>query len=180
MGRIPAEVPYLASSPERQAAFEPLLPKGFRVGLVWRGAPGLKNDHNRSLSGLSALAPLWSVPEVSFVSLQKGAGEAEAESADPRTQITALGGRLGDFADTAAVVDQLDLVITVDTAVAHLAGALAKATWVLLPAEGTDWRWLRDREDSPWYPTMRLFRQAPGESWSDVIARMARALAEIR
>ena len=175
---IPAEIPYLASTWDRRARWDRALPAGdLRIGLAWRGSAALKNDANRSLVGLSALAPLWSVPGAVFVSLQKGPGEEEADIAPPGQPIIPLGPQIGDFADTAAIIDQLDLVICVDTAVAHLAGALGKPCWVLLPRIGTDWRWLRDREDSPWYPTLRLFRQGAGETWDTVIARIAQALA---
>ena len=108
---------------------------------------------------LDVLAPLGSVADVHFISLQKGAGEDEAMQPPAGMKLTHVGSLLADFADTAAVVANLDLVICVDTAVAHLAGALGKPCWVLLPDYKTDWRWLTERTDSPWYPTMRLFRQ---------------------
>ncbi len=175
---IPAEIPYLAATLDRRVRWDRALPPGdLRIGLAWRGSAALKNDANRSLAGLSTLAPLWSVPGAVFVSLQKGSGEEEADKAPPGQPIIPLGAGIADFADTAAIIDQLDLVISVDTAVAHLAGALGKPCWVLLPRIGTDWRWLRDRDDSPWYPTLRLFRQGEGETWDAVIVRVAEALA---
>lgn len=151
---------------------------GLRVGLVWKGNPLFENDADRSLPSLATLSPLSQVPGVSFISLQKGTGEAEALVVPPPFSLTPLGGELQDFANTAAVVVCLDLVISVDTAVAHLAGALGKACWVLLPDYKTDWRWLAGREDSPWYPEgIRLFRQASGEPWGAVIERLTEALA---
>jgi len=109
--------------------------------------------------------------------LQKGNGEDEASHPPPEQPILPLGPALRDFADTAALVAQLDLVICVDTAIAHLAGALGRPCWVLLPHIGTDWRWLEDREDSPWYPgVMRLFRQAGTEGWTETIEKMTAAL----
>lgn len=176
---IPAGIPYLHPDPQRVAQWRARLPaSGLRVGLVWKGNPLFENDADRSLPSLATLLPLSQVPGVSFVSLQKGAGEAEALDEPPPFSLIPVGGELQDFADTAAVVACLDLVISVDTAVAHLAGALGKACWVLLPDYKTDWRWLAGREDSPWYPEgMRLFRQASGESWGSVIERLTEALA---
>lgn len=169
---IPASIPYLHATAEDRARWAKLLPtEGLRVGLVWRGNPKFENDGERSLSSLEDLAPLWNVPGVSFVSLQKGPAETEAAMLVHRLPMTDIGPRLQDFADTAAVVSQLDLVISVDTAVAHLAGALGIPCWLMLPDYGTDWRWQRERNDSPWYPgTMRLFRQRRAGEWPTVIA----------
>ena len=115
-----------------------------------------------------------------FVSLQKGAGEDEATRPPAGLSLLALGPQMQDFADTAAVVENLDLVICVDTALAHLAGALGKPCWVLLPAYKTDWRWLKDRADSPWYPAvMRLFRQSAMGDWSGVMAEVVQALRRL-
>ncbi len=175
---IPATLPYLRAPPDRREHWRTRLPVGgLKIGLVWSGNPGHRNDANRSLPGLDTLRPLWSVPGISFVSLQKGA--AEEEAATSSLPIVHLGSDIRDFADTAAIVDQLDLVICVDTAVAHVAGALGKPCWVLLPAIGCDWRWLRDRSDSPWYPgAMRLFRQKERGDWSSVIDEVAAALRD--
>ncbi|MBF0294198.1 MAG: glycosyltransferase family protein [Magnetococcales bacterium] len=176
---IPATLPYLSAPPERLAAWRDRLAAlpGTRVGLVWKGSPGHRNDANRSLPGLATLAPLWQVAQTTFVSLQKGAGEEEARQPPPGQPLWHLGEGLTDFADTAAVLTLLDLVITIDSAVAHLAGALGKPCWVLLPWHGTDWRWMPDRQDSPWYPgVMRLFRQGRDEDWSGVVARVAAEL----
>lgn len=178
---IPASIPYLRADPSRVQAWLPRLPRGGRrVGLVWKGAAVHTNDLNRSLPGLSTLAPLWSCPGLSFVSLQKGQGEDEAAlAAQPGhpQPLLELGSGIASFADTAAIVSQLDLLICVDTSTAHVAGALGTPCWVLLPGVGTDWRWLHDRDDSPWYPrVMRLFRQAPGEGWPQTVERVAEAL----
>jgi precorrin-6B methylase 2 len=123
------------------------------------------------------LARLGEVEGVRWVSLQKGQAAGEAEAPPPGLELVNLGPELEDFCDTAAVIDQLDLVLCVDTAVAHLAGALGKPVWVLLPSPA-DWRWLEGREDSPWYPTMRLFRQSRRGEWEDVIERVKVALQE--
>ena len=175
---IPARLPYLSADPERMARWAPLLPtSGLRVGLVWKGNPRFENDADRSLPGLQTLAPLGTVAGVGFVSLQKGAGEEEAPA--PGLAVTDLGSRIDDFADTAAIVAQLDLVICVDTAIAHLAGALGKPVWVLLPWFKTDWRWRAAGDASPWYPgVMRLFRQEAGD-WAPVVERLADELAAL-
>lgn len=185
---IPGPVPYLTADPVRVARWRPRLPPleemdgqkiGLRVGVVWKGNPRFENDADRSMPSLDVLAPLGAVAGVSFVSLQKGRGEDEALNPPAGLSLLALGGEMEDFADTAAVVSCLDLVISVDTAVAHLAGALGVPCWVLLPDYRTDWRWLKDRTDSPWYPeVMRLFRQPPGGGWAPVVAEVAGALAQ--
>ncbi len=173
---VPAPVPYLRAEAGLRAAWAPRLPaSGLRVGLVWKGNPQFENDAERSLAHLHQLAPLAAVPGIGFIGLQKGAGEAETAP----WLATSLGPQLHDFADTAAIVDQLDLLISVDTAVAHLAGALGTPCWLLLPDYLTDWRWLTARSDTPWYPgSMRLFRQPPGGGWAPVVAELAAALAQ--
>ena len=175
---IPAPIPYLKADPAKVAKWSPLLPpSGFRIGLVWKGNPKFENDEDRSLPSLDVLAPLGAVSGVHFVSLQKGQGEQEAQRPPAGLRLLPLGSALRDFADTAAIMTCLDLVISVDTAAAHLAGALGKPCWVLLSDHSTDWRWLTERTDSPWYPKgMRLFRQLPGGSWSRVIAAVLEAL----
>lgn len=175
---VPATLPYLRAEPALIAEWRLRLPvAGLRVGLVWKGSTGFENDAERSLPGLATLLPLAEVAGVSFVGLQKGAGEDDAAHPPAGLRLTSLGPLLRDFADTAAIVDQLDLVITVDTAVGHLAGALGKPCWLLLPDYLTDWRWLTERTDSPWYPgVMRLFRQPPGGGWTTVVAEVAEAL----
>jgi len=154
------------------------LPAGLRVGLVWKGNPLHPNDAFRSLASLAALSPLWKVPGVSFVSLQKGAGEDEARTPPAGQPLLHLGSDVTDLADTAAIVAQLDLVVCVDTAIAHLAASLGKPCWILLPAQDIDWRWLHERGDSPWYPaTVRLFRQRQQGRWGDVVDGLGAALA---
>jgi ADP-heptose:LPS heptosyltransferase len=155
------------------------LPPGPRIGLVWKGNPRHHNDANRSLPSLATLAPLWRVPGVHFVSLQKGPGEDEARAPSSGQPLLHLGSDVTDFADSAAIIDQLDLLICVDTAVAHLAASLGKPCWVLLPGRDVDWRWMHERADSPWYPhVLRLFRQMPGEPWSSTIEKVRQASVE--
>jgi Tfp pilus assembly protein PilF len=178
LNTIPAPIPYLRAPEDEVLKWQARFPPGgIRVGLAWKGNPRFENDPDRSLPGLHLLAPLAAAERVRFISLQKGLpGEAThrqsvgLDVSDPSPWIE-------DFADLAALVASLDLVITVDTAAAHLAGALGKPCWVLLPHYKTDWRWFKDREDSPWYPdTMRLFRQPDSEDWSPVIGAVAAAL----
>ena len=175
---IPNALPYLSAPPERLSKWRDRFPTGgLKVGLVWKGSPAHNNDTHRSLPGLSVLEPLWSVPGVTFVSLQKGQGEEEAAAPPARQPILDLGPDIQDFADTAAIVAELDLVICIDTSIAHLAGALNKPCWILLPAIGVDWRWLRNRMDSPWYPdVVRLFRQTQAQDWATPVGEVAQAL----
>lgn len=179
---IPAELPYLRAEARRMASWAPALGtpgKALRVGLAWKGNPRFANDRERSLESFADLAPLAGVPGVRLFSLQKGPGEEEP-GRDGMPVAVSLGAGLRDFADTAAVVAQLDLVISVDTALAHLAGALARPCWVLLPHHRTDWRWLEERRDTPWYPgVMRLYRQRLGEDWSRVVGDVARDLRRL-
>ena len=175
---VPAALPYLAPDRARSARLAPLLaaaPDEMKIGLVWKGNPRFENDAARSLPGLATLAPLLRVRGVRWFSLQKGPGEDEAKEG-----VVDLAPAIDDFADTAALIAGLDLVITVDTACAHLAGALGTPCWVLLPAWQTDWRWLADRADTPWYPhVMRLFRQRRDGAWGEVIQDVASALADL-
>lgn len=178
---IPANLPYLQADPRRIARWAAALPAdGLKVGLVWKGNPRFENDAERSLPSLEVLAPLGAVAGVHFVSLQKGAGEDEAANLPPGLPLLNLGSRMENFADTAAIMANLDLVITVDTAAAHLAGALGKPCWVMLPDYKTDWRWLTEREDSPWYPrVMRLFHQPMTREWEPVVGHMAEELGRL-
>jgi Flp pilus assembly protein TadD len=178
---IPAKIPYLQVPTNCIEKWSTLLPKdGLRVGLVWKGSTQFENDADRSLPSLEVLAPLWAVAGVNFISLQKGAGEDEAAQPPGGLSLISLGPQLEDFADTAAVVMGLDLVICVDTAIAHLTGALGKPCWILLPEYKTDWRWLTDRADSPWYPgNMRLYRQSAMGDWSTVVAEVVAALEQL-
>jgi Tfp pilus assembly protein PilF len=178
---IPAKLPYLQAAPARCAQWASRLPSSntLRVGLVWKGNPQFENDPDRSLPHLQTFAPLWRVPGVAFVSLQKGAGEGDLAACQTQQPLTDLGRQMQDFADAAAIVCQLDMVITVDTAMAHLAGALGKPCWLLLPWYMADWRWGKDAVNSVWYPdVMRLFRQGPDSDWNPVIAKVALALRE--
>jgi Tfp pilus assembly protein PilF len=181
---IPHDLPYLHAEADRVARWAGALgaycaPGDLRVGLVWKGNPRFENDADRSLPGLASLAILGSIAGVRCFSLQKGAGEDEAAQPPPGLPIIDLAPQLHDFADTAAAIANLDLVIAVDTAVAHLAGALAKPCWLLLPDYKTDWRWLAEGSDSPWYPgVMRLFRQSRTGGWSGAIDDMAAALGD--
>jgi tetratricopeptide (TPR) repeat protein len=174
---IPAEVPYLKADPADVDTWQRCLapyPRP-RIGLVWAGNPRHGNDRHRSMPA-TALGPLLALDGPSFFALQ--VGDAERQLARlPSGRIENLAPRLADFAQTAAVVQNLDLVISVDTAVAHLAGALARPVWMLLPFV-PEWRWMLAREDSPWYPTMRLFRQARPGDWAGVVGRVIEALAE--
>ena len=146
-----------------------------RIGLAWSGNPRHLNDHNRSIR-LSSLLSFLDVT-ATFVSLQKDIRPEDATVLKNQSDLLHFGDELETFSHTAALVSTLDLVISVDTSVAHLAGALAKPVWVMLPFIA-DWRWLLDREDSPWYPTVRLFRQDETRAWDSVIARMRTALYE--
>lgn len=171
---IPAATPYLCvSAPAIKKWNVKLgLRQRPRIGLAWSGRPTHRNDRNRSIE-LSALLPILNFA-AEFVSLQRDVRPDDATILG-RSNIMHFGEELNDFSDTAALILNLDLVISVDTSVAHLAGALAKPVWVLLPFI-PDWRWLFDRNDSPWYPTARLFRQDSGRSWDDVIEHVHSAL----
>ncbi len=174
LGTIPAPPRYLAAEDDRVAAWRARLPSAAkrRIGLVWSGNPHHRNDRNRSLP-LSALEPLFDI-DAHFVSLQKDVPERDVATIE-RLNLMRVGDELRDFTDTAALIEALDLVIAVDTSVAHLGGALGKPTWILLPFS-PDWRWLTGRDDSPWYPSARLFRQAAPGDWADVVRRVAQAL----
>jgi tetratricopeptide (TPR) repeat protein len=183
---IPARIPYLAADPANAAHWTERLadPGGLKVGLVWAGdthagrPAGAAVDRRRSLR-LGQFAPLARVEGVSFVSLQKGEPAAQAASPPAGMRLIDLTAELRDFSDTAALIEGLDLVIAVDTAVAHLAGALGKPVWILSRYEG-DWRWLNGREDSPWYPTARVFHQRSSSAWDEVADRVATELAKLR
>lgn len=178
LNTIPADVPYLHADAALAAAWAERLPAdGLRVGLVWAGQarpwlPGFVNlDHRRSID-VALLAPLATINGIRLISLQKGsAARAPFPLFDPMPDVR-------DFADTAAIVANLDLVITVDTSVVHLAGAMGKPTF-LLDRYDNCWRWLSGRDDSPWYRTLRIFRQHDSGAWAPVIERVATALAQI-
>ncbi len=177
---VPAPVPYLHAEPALLARWRERLGGlgGLRVGLVWAGNPGHGNDRNRSIA-FQQLAPFWRIPGVEWVSLQVGPRAADLCETPTGVVVRDLGPDLHDFAETAAVMGQLDLILTVDTAVAHLAGALGRPTWVMLPFV-PDWRWMLGREDSPWYPTLRLFRQPRAGHWESVIERITDALKRMQ
>jgi len=177
LATVPAPISYLRAP--TGPGFELERPPGTRlaVGLVWAGKPSHRNDHNRSCP-LAQFLALMGDPRIAFYSLQKGPRAADIVETGAATILRDLSRHLEDFADTARAIQQLDLVITVDTAVAHLAGALGRPVWVALPAAG-DWRWIRGREDSPWYPSMRLFRQERLGAWEEVMSRMSEALSRL-
>ncbi len=170
---IPAHVPYLDVDPRQRELWRSRLPvaSGARVGIAWAGNPKHLRDLERSIP-LERLAPLLGIDGIRVVSLQKDLRPGDREHLAAFSSITDLGTGFGNFVDTAAVIDQLDLVICVDTAIAHLAGALGKPVWLLI-TDPCDFRWLRNRDDSPWYPTMRLFRQENAGEWAPVVARVA-------
>jgi ADP-heptose:LPS heptosyltransferase len=170
---IPAEVPYLFPEPSLVQRWRDRLaaqPPGLKVGLAWAGSADHPLDRQRSIS-LNALSDLARIQGVQFYSLQKGAPARQIESPPPGMQIVDWTAELTDFADTAALVSNLDLVISVDSAVAHLTGALGIPAWVLVQFV-PDWRWLLDRSDSPWYPSITLFRQSARGDWSRPIRQL--------
>lgn len=173
---IPDTVPYLRADPARARHWRAtIVPGQLNVGLAWAGNPNNSNDKRRSCR-LADLAAFADIPGVAFHSLQKGPGAEQAARPPAGMRLIDAADAQESFADTAALVDQLDLVISIDSAVAHLAGAMGKPVWVLLH-DVPDWRWMRERPDSPWYPGMRLFRQTAGGDWRAVAATVA---AELR
>lgn len=180
---VPAPVPYLCADPSRAAAWrarlDALLPRGHRrVGLIWAGNTAHTGDRERSAS-LANLSPLAAQRGVTLLSLQRGPAQAQAGQYFGRAPLFNLAPELRGFDDTMAVLDTLDLLISVDTGVVHLAGAMGRPVWVLLPF-APDWRWLLGRDDSPWYPTLRLFRQSALGDWPSAVARAVGALNELR
>lgn len=173
---IPADVPYLHADAERSGRWREKLAEHsskLKIGLAWAGRPTHLKDRFRSIA-LEKMAALTDIPDALFVSLQKG-----AESPKTGVELLDLAAELTDFADTAGLIDNLDLVISVDTAVAHLAGAMGKPVWVLLPYV-PDWRWMLEREDSLWYPTMKLFRQPKIGDWESPVQRIVEALRSFK
>jgi tetratricopeptide (TPR) repeat protein len=183
LANVPAPVPYLhadAGLVEHWAQqLRPL--RGFKIGIAWQGNPSYSSDRSRSLP-LARFAPLAQIEGVRLISLQKGPGTEQLHEVADQFPVLDLGSRLdvttGAFMDTAAVMKNLDLIITSDTAIPHLAGALAVPVWVALRFV-PDWRWLRNREDSPWYPTMRLFRQSEPGNWQEVFERITAAARKL-
>jgi Tfp pilus assembly protein PilF len=175
---IPASIPYLAAPAERLAYWRDRLPPGRpRAGFVWSGQPSHKNDANRSIA-LTRLAGLFENPPVRCFSLQSDLRAADGKVLAGLPGLVHLGDGLRDFADTAAVISLLDIVISVDTAVAHLAGALGKPVVILLPY-AADFRWMRNRDDTPWYPTAKLFRQPAFGDWDSVVVRVGDELRQL-
>jgi len=172
---IPAHIPYISPTPGRIAAWSQRLGAANkpRIGIAWSGSAGHVNDRNRSMS-VGNLLPLAS-RGVELISLQKEVRDSDRDILRAHPEIRHFGGQLEDFSDTASLVSLMDLVVSVDTSVVHLAGAMGKPVWLLLP-HPPDWRWLLDREDSPWYPTARLFRQSRFGEWDAVIHRLAEEL----
>jgi len=175
--RIPAEIPYLSAAPDRVAYWRVRLGSegGLKVGIAWAGSPIHRNDRNRSIA-VERLKPLLELAGARFFSLQAGGRSADLAAIEP-VPVADLSAELTDFGETAAAVANLDLIICADTALAHLAGALGKAVWTMLPF-APDWRWLIARSDSPWYPSMRLFRQPRPGDWDGVVAAVRQALAD--
>jgi tetratricopeptide (TPR) repeat protein len=180
---IPRETSYLHADPCRTASWrarlEDLVPSGFpRIGIAWAGRPTHANDLNRSMR-LSEFAPIAARDGVALISLQKGAGQKAIAEYYGRAPLFNLGAEVENFVDTMSIIELLDVVVTVDTAIAHLAAAMGKPAWILLPF-APDWRWLLERADSPWYPSARLFRQRSPGDWGGVMEEVTKALSEIR
>lgn len=171
---LPAE-PYLTADPAKRQAWEARLPPGPRIGIVWSGNPEHLDDRNRSMTLRTLLTML--PPGLTVLSLQKDPRPDDAQTLRQTGQVVDLGPALDDFTDTAAIVACLDLVISVDTSTAHLAGALGRPVWILLPF-AADWRWRRDRPDTPWYRSARLFRQSAPRDWRGVAEEVRDALKE--
>jgi hypothetical protein len=178
---IPRTIPYLRADPALVNQWRERMKteSNVRVGLAWTGRSTHPNDRNRSIPAAD-LAPLAEGRQVDFFNLQLPTAIAQqAQQWIPQLQLIDQTDDIKDFADTAAIIENLDLVIAVDTAVAHLAGAMGKPVWMLLPF-APDWRWMLGRNDSPWYPTMRLFRQTTQGDWPAPIAEVVRALRSFK
>jgi hypothetical protein len=180
---IPAEPRYLGAEEWRRQKWSARLgaggsatPRKPRIGIAWNGSVTHHHDHIRSIN-LAACLPLFDL-DADWICLHKEIRDVDREALGRAGELRCFGDELDDFSDTAALVDLMDLVITVDTSVAHLAGAMGKPVWTLLPYS-PDWRWLLDRDDSPWYPTMTLFRQQRPGDWAGVIDRVAHTLRTV-
>ena len=178
---VGADAPYLSAGPARIAKWKSVIGgTGMRIGVVWQGKTGGYDDAERSFP-LKALAPLAAVPGVRLISLQKGEGEEQLAELPKDMRVETLGAEFDAgadaFLDTAAAMESLDLVVTCDTSIAHLAGALGKPCWVALK-QVPEWRWQLGRDDSPWYAQMKLFRQTARGDWHGVLDAMAQALAQ--
>lgn len=179
LDNVPGPIPYVHADPTLvehwRGRLDALIPQGYRrIGLVWAGRPTHGNDFNRSMT-LKDLAPLTDIDRTAFVSLQIGPAQAQLGNYYGRAPLINLGAEIRDFNDTMAILANIDRLVSVDTGVVHLAGAMGRPVSVLLPF-APDWRWLMDRSDSPWYPTVTLFRQTAPSRWSDVAAAVAVSL----
>jgi hypothetical protein len=179
---IPATIPYIEPDARRLPGWRAWLdgnvpPGRKRVGIAWAGRPTHNNDRNRTVT-LDTLAPLGDIPGIALVSLQKGPATAQLQTWAGPTPIADPQARLETFEDTAALIASLDLVVAVDTSINHLAGAMGKPAWILMPF-APDWRWLERRSDTPWYPSLRLYRQVAPRSWGEVVQRVAGDLARL-
>ncbi len=177
---FPLEIPYITADPLLALKWRERLREDdsrLKIGLVWAGRIKEERERPRSCS-LDLFSSLSRINEITFYSLQKGEGAEQAKSPPKGMKLVDFTEEIHDFSDTAAFIENLDLVISIDTAVAHLSGALGRPIWTLIPYV-PDWRWLLEREDSPWYPTMRLFRQPSPGDWETVIARIKNELENI-
>jgi len=177
--RIPGTTPYISADPQLSVQWAERLgeKRGMRVGIVWSGNPAQQDNDRRSIS-LACLKPLCSLTGVELFSLQKELRNDEERELVASGMLRHFGDELTSFADTAALLENMDLVISVCTSVAHLAGAMNKPLWVMLHY-AHDWRWLLDREDSPWYPTAKLYRQSQQGEWASVIKRVVQDCAAL-
>jgi len=172
---IPAEIPYIHADPAKAEYWQKKLAGPyFKVGIVWAGSSTHGNDRYRSFK-LECFAPLTRIENVRLFGLQKGQAAAQMDDMTGIVPIINISKEFDDFTDTAAAIENLDLVISVDTSVLHLAGAMGKPVWALLPY-APEWRWMLNRQDSPWYPTMRLFRQKEWRQWEPVFNQVAQEL----
>jgi tetratricopeptide (TPR) repeat protein len=177
---IPAKVPYIFVNPVLRQGWKDKIQQDnskMKVGLVWNGNPKNKNDMNRSIP-FSKISQFIHCSDITFYSLQKGNAAEQSRNRPLGMKLVDLSEEINNFSDTAAIIENLDLTISVDTSVAHLAGALGKPIWTLIPF-APDWRWMLNREDSPWYPTMRLFRQLSPGDWESVIFRVKDELRQL-
>ncbi len=176
LATIPATVPYVSASEDRIIKWKQRLPPAgkLRIGIAWAGNPAFNGDRTRSI-GLPRLSPLLSAAGVELYSIQRDLRDGDRDILRSHPDVVQLGDTIEDFDDTAAIISLLDLVISSDTSVVHLAGAMGKPVWILLQ-HVADWRWLMGRDDSPWYPTARLFRQPAIDDWESVVARVMREL----
>jgi hypothetical protein len=182
LDNIPGGGPYMQADPARAQAWRERLdaqiPAGVRrIGIAWAGRPTHNNDANRSIS-LQTLAPIAALEGIALVSLQKGPAAAQVSGYVGGAQLVDLDKQIGDFADTAAIIDGLDLLVTVDTAIGHFAGAMGKPAWIMLPY-APDWRWLLGRGDTPWYPSLRLFRHYAPRRWDLLMPEVAAELRRV-